>query len=211
MNLSDMRSRVRRDLHDEDAANYRWTDGELERHIGHAVTDLSLAIPLEVAVALSATAGSRDLSLSSITGLIDVEAVEYPTGKYPPSFVRFSKWANTLTLLVDSVPAGGAQVRLYCRKGHTLDATSSTIPAHLEDLAALGAAAYAALEWSSFATNRVNVGGSETWRNYLSWGRDRLAQFQKALGRLGANNMARTRRLYAPSVPKASQTTDWGP
>ena len=33
MNLSEMRTIVRRDLHDEDAGNYRWTDDELDRHI----------------------------------------------------------------------------------------------------------------------------------------------------------------------------------
>jgi len=29
MNLTDMRTIVRRDLHDEDASNYRWTNDEL--------------------------------------------------------------------------------------------------------------------------------------------------------------------------------------
>ena len=42
MNLSEMRAIVRRDLHDEDANNYRWTDDELNRHIAHAVKDFSL-------------------------------------------------------------------------------------------------------------------------------------------------------------------------
>ena len=37
-----MRTLVRRDLGDEDAATYRWTDFELERHIQHAVRELSL-------------------------------------------------------------------------------------------------------------------------------------------------------------------------
>ncbi len=33
MNLTEMRTIVRRDLHDEDAANYCWTNDELDRHI----------------------------------------------------------------------------------------------------------------------------------------------------------------------------------
>ena len=36
MNLTDMKTIVRRDLHDEDDTNYRWTDDELDRHIAHA-------------------------------------------------------------------------------------------------------------------------------------------------------------------------------
>ncbi len=37
MNLTQMRAIVRRDLHDEDAANYRWTNDEIDRHIARAV------------------------------------------------------------------------------------------------------------------------------------------------------------------------------
>ena len=47
MNLADMRLLVRRDLHDEDVNNYRWTDDELNRHIAHALKDFSRAIPLQ--------------------------------------------------------------------------------------------------------------------------------------------------------------------
>ena len=47
MNLGDMRTIVRRDLHDEDAANYRWTDDELDRHIAHAVKDFSEYLPYQ--------------------------------------------------------------------------------------------------------------------------------------------------------------------
>ena len=55
---------------------------------------------------------------------------------------------------------------VYYGKLHKLDANSSTIPSSLEELVAIGAEGYAALEWSSFATNRVNVGGAEVWRHY---------------------------------------------
>ena len=66
MNLSQMRALVRRDLHDEDAANYRWSDDELDRHITRAVRELSLAAPLEGKAVLTTTADSRDLSLASL-------------------------------------------------------------------------------------------------------------------------------------------------
>jgi hypothetical protein len=41
MDLNTMRSIVRRDLKDEDAQNYRWSDDELDRHIAHAVKEFS--------------------------------------------------------------------------------------------------------------------------------------------------------------------------
>ena len=199
MNLSEMRTRVRRDLHDEDAANYRWTDSELDRHIERAVQELSLAAPREAKAALTTTAESRDLSLSTLTDLVAVEAAEYPVGKYPPSYVPFSLWAGALTLLVDEVPLSAQPVNVYYGRMHTLDAATSTIPPQLEEVVATGAAAYAAIEWASFATNRINVGGDDVWRQYLTWGQERLAAFARALAKHGRTNAVRVRHLYTPA------------
>ena len=199
MNLTDMRSRIRKDLHDEDSQNYRWTDNELSRHIDRAVRELSLSCPLEAKTTLTTTAGSRDISISSISDLVDIDAVEYPVNNYPPSYVRFCIWADILTLLTESLPADEADVYVYYGKLHTLNADTSTIPPKLEDLVATGAAAYAAIEWASFATNRVNVGGAEVWRNYLTWGQDRLAEFMKGLARHSKKNTVRVRQLYPVS------------
>jgi len=209
VNLSEMRTWVRRDLHDEDPANQRWTDDELDRHIERAVRELSLAIPLEAKSALDTSEGSRDISLASLSDLVAVEAVEYPVDKYPPSYIPFSLWADTLTLLVDATPPGGESVNIYYGKMHTLDATTSTIPPHLEELVATGAAAYAALEWASFATNRVNVGGQDVWRQYLTWGQERLAVFSRALAKHSRRNAVRVRRLYTPATWPIDQSTVW--
>lgn len=211
MNLSEMRTRLRKDLHDEDAQNYRWTDATLDRHIGRAVRELSLSVPLEAKTTLQTTAGSRELSLAAVANLVSVEAVEYPVGYYPPRYVRFSFWGSTLTLLIEGVPGAGENVNLFYTKLHTLDAAGSTLPSPLEDLVATGGAAYAALEWASFATNRVNVGGEETWRNYLVWGQEQLSRFAQGLARHARRNAVRPRRLYRPYEPQPSQTTDWGP
>lgn len=203
MNLAQMRSRLRQDLHDEDTASQRWSDAELDRHLGRAVRELSLAIPLEVKAALSTAAGSRDLSVASLSDLVAVEALEYPVSKYPPCYVAFSLWGSTLTLLVEQAPTAAASVNVYYGKMHTLDASGSTIPAHLEEVVAAGAAAYAALEWASFASNRVNVGGEDVWRRYLAWGQERLAAFARALARYGRRNAVRLRRLYTPAAADA--------
>ena len=209
MNLSEMKTRVRQDLHDEDPTNQRWTDDELDRHIERAVRELSLAIPLEAKASPATSEGSRDISLASLSNLVAVEAVEYPVDKYPPSYVPFSLWAGTLTLLVDATPPGGQSVNIYYGKMHTLDATTSTIPPHLEELVATGAAAYAALEWASFATNRINVGGQDVWRQYLTWGQERLAVFSRALAKHSRRNAVRVRRLYTPATQPVDQSTVW--
>jgi hypothetical protein len=211
MDLPTMRARLRKDLHDDDSANYRWTDGELDRHIQHAVREFSLAVPLEAKTALTATAGSRELSISTLADLVAIEAVEYPTGKYPPAYVRFSIWLTTLTLLIEAAPVAAETVNVYWTKLHTIDATSSTVPATFEDVIADGAGGFAALEWASFSTNRINVGGRDVWREYLAWGQERLAAFQRALARHARRNAVRVRRLYRPAADPVDQSAVVGP
>ncbi len=210
MNLTEMRTIVRRDLHDEDASNYRWTNDELDRHIAHAVKEFSEYIPYEQKATKATTSGSREIDVSTITDRIMVEAVEYPVDKFPKRYQRFSLWGDTLTILGDEVP-DGSNAYIYHGKLHTLDAAGSTIPTKYEDLIAAGACGYAAVEWAAYAINRVNVGGGITPSEFLSWGRERLNFFKQELKRLGRRNRVRTSQLYKPYYEPVSKSTDYGP
>jgi len=210
MNLTDMRAIVRRDLHDEDANNYRWTNDEIDRHIAHAVKDYSAAMPREQKTTVTTTSGSREISISSLVERVMVEAVEYPTGKFPPCFQRFAIWDDTVTLLGNEVPDGSNAV-IYYGKHHTLDVSGATIAVRDEDLIASGAAGYAALESSVFAINSVNVGGNLTSEELLKWGRDKLDFFRAELKRLGRKNHVRIRSLYRPETPIVNKAADYGP
>ena len=198
MDLAEMRDRVRADL--RDPAAERWDDEALDRHIERAVQELSLAAPRETSVELVTSEGSRDLSLAALAGRVSIEAVEYPVGHYPAAFASFSTWGDTLTLLVDGAPAEGETVLVRYSAMHTLDAEGTTIPAPLHDLVATGAAAYAAIEWASYATNRINTGGDDVWRRYLSWGQDRLASFSRARAKHGRERRLKSRRLYVAAA-----------
>jgi hypothetical protein len=209
MTLSEMRVLVRRDLHDEDAENYRWTNDELDRHIAHAVNDFSDAVPLEQKVNKATTSGSREIDISTVTDRIAVEAVEYPVGNFPKKYQRFALWGNTLTILGDEVP-DGSDAYIYYGKLHTLGG-SSTIPAVYEDLIAAGACGYAAVEWAAYAINRVNVGGTATPGEFQSWGDDKLRYFRNELKRLGRRNRVRISQLYKPYYQPISESTDYGP
>ncbi len=210
MDLTEMRTIVRRDLHDEDATNYRWTNDEIDRHIAHAVKDFSEALPLEQKATKATTSGSREVDISTLTDRVMVEAVEYPVDKFPRKYQRFSLWADNLTFLGDEVP-DGSNAYIYYGKLHTLDATTSTIPTMHEDLVANGACGYAAIEWAAYAINRVNVGGDITPKEFLTWGKERLRSFKDELKRLGRSNRARIRSLYRPYYPPVSKSTDYGP
>ncbi len=210
MNLSDMTAIVRRDLHDEEEAKYRWADTELERHITHAVKDFSEAVPLEQKVALATTPGSREIDISSLAGVVMVEAVEYPAGLFPKRYQRFSLWAGVLTVLGDAVP-DGRDAGIYYGKLHSLTDESSTIPPKYEDLIATGAAGYAALEFAAYTANQVNVGGNSAQSRFLAFGREKLTQFKDELRRLGRKHRVRAREFYTPYYLPVSKTTDAGP
>ena len=210
MNLTDMRAIVRRELHDEDSNNYRWTNDELDRHIAHAVKELSEHMPYEQRATKGTASGSRELDISSIADRVMVEAVEYPVDRFPKRYQLFSLWGDTLTTLGDEVP-DGSNAYIYYGKLHTLDAQGSTVPARLEDLVSTGACGFAAVEWAVYAVNKVNIGGTVAPREFLEWGNQKLKYFGQELKRLGRRNRVRIRSLYKPYFPIVSRTTDFGP
>lgn len=210
MNLNDMRTTVRRDLHDEDPANYRWTNDELDRHIAHAVKDYSEAVPYEQKAIRATTSGIRDIDISALSDRINVEAVEYPGGNFPRRYQRFSLWGDTITLLGEEIPDGTNAFIYYC-KLHTLNTGTSTIVARHEDLISTGACGYAAVEWAVYAVNRVNVAGNTAAAELLGWGREKLDFFHQELKRLGRKNRVRVRSLYRPFCLPVSKSTDYGP
>jgi hypothetical protein len=195
MDLNTMRTIVRRDLKDEDAGDYRWSNDELDRHIARAVKEFSEAVPFPAKATLPTTADSRVIDISPLTDRVMVEAVEYPLEVFPPSYQRFALWGHALTLFGDETP-DGSDCNVYYGMLHTLDADGSTIPTRYEDLIATGAEGYAAVEWAGFAINRVSVGGSTTPQEFLAWGNEKLKQFRSELRRLGRRNQVRIRQLY---------------
>jgi hypothetical protein len=195
--LTDVRDRVRKDLHDTDSATYRWTDAQLDRHIDHAMSELSAAMPQEKSATIATAAGSRDLSLALLSDLIEVEQVEYPIGQFPPSLAGYSTWAATLTLNVDETPTG-ASLKLYYTARHALDGAGSTLSAFQADVLATGASAYAALEQSAFTVDRVTTGDAVA-NAYAAYGRARLSAFHQLLYQYGRRNRVRSRRAYLPA------------
>jgi hypothetical protein len=210
MNLTDMRALVRRDLHDGDSENYRWTDDEIDRHIVHAVTDFSEYIPYQQKAIQATVAGSRELDVSGLAGLVMIEAVEYPIGQFPGRYQPFSLWGDTMTMLGEEVP-DGSDAHIYYGKLHTIDGSGSTVPEQYEDLIVTGACGYATVEQGIYTVNRVNVGGEDVPAELLKWGNSRLKIFRQEIRRLGRKNRVRMSSLYRPALPAASKSTDFGP
>jgi hypothetical protein len=208
--LTTLRAQLRIDLHDEDSGNYRWEDATLNRHIERVKRELSLVLPREQKTTLETVADSRELSVSTLTDLVRVEAVEWPAGEYPPVFVQWSLWVTTLTLLVDAAPTAVEDVSVYWGSLHTIDGSTSTLPAWAEEALLAGAGGYAAVEWASFATNRANLAGPGVVQDYQAWGQAKLREFRAALRRLSAR--VRSSRLFVPADAEPSQSVvTWEP
>jgi len=106
-----------------------------------------------------------------------------------------SVWLSTLTLLIDKTPDAGESMDVFWTKLHTIDGSSSTVPARFEDVIAAGAGATRRWNGRASRRSRVNVGGRDVWREHLVCGQERLAEFQRSLARHGRPNAVRARRL----------------
>jgi hypothetical protein len=195
MDLSTMRTLVRRDLKDEDASSYRWQDNEIDRAIARAVAELSRYCPREMKSTIATTDGSREIDISSLTDRVSVDRVEFPIDEHPRSFQRFAVYQDTLTLIGD-VEGDGDDCYIYWGKVHTLDGSTSTIPTYLEDVLALGAAAYAVLAQTQYRTDTAGFGGEQADRDYLSWGNSRLQEFKSQLKRFGKGRKLKISQFY---------------
>lgn len=203
--------RLRRDLGDTDVANPVWTTDGLERHLNRALAEVSRDLPREMKTTLQTTPNSRDVSIATLTGRVRLTAVEYPAAQYPPQYVRWSLWGDTLTLLVEGAPAGVEELTVYWQALHTIDPAGSTLPEDAEDLLVLGATGYALTEAATRSVNAVNTGGPRVPGHYAAHGRAALDGFRAQLRTRGDRGRVRSRNLYVPEGALPSQSTDPGP
>lgn len=210
MDLSAMVTRVRRDLRDEDSENYNWTDDEIERHIAHALYDLSEHIPRHATATLATNNDSMDIDISSLTDVVSINAVEYPLDCTPKRYQRFSLWGDVLTFLGSILP-DGSDCTIYYGKIHTLDGDGTTLPTKYHDILALGAEGYALISWGSYSVNRVNLGGPDVSSDYRHAGELKLDLFYRQIKRLGRRHRAVVTRLYTPAEAPVGMDVDYGP
>lgn len=188
--LPALRTRLRLEL--RDAASQQWTDDDLDAHLGHALQELSHAMPRELGAALATTPGSREISLATLGGLIDVCRVEYPVGSYPPALIAFQRWGDTL--LIDSAaPPAGDDARISYTVHHVLDDDSSTLSAFQEELLVLGASAFAVQSLTVASIDALTTGGPGVPREYRGWAQARLIAFRQLLHRYGCRQPMRVR------------------
>jgi len=193
MNLTEMRARVREDLQDTDSQNYRWTDDEVDGAITRVVIEYSLHAPIEQQDDIATTDGDTELDISSLTGRLGIESVEFPIGYKPKYFQRTEYWAGHLYMQDEG---NGNDARVKWLKKHTLDAQSTTIPAEHEEIIVLGATGYLAMSASAYTVDRASIAGRHATINFKAWGKERLDRYDKKLKAISRTSRVIQRTFY---------------
>ena len=193
MNLTEMRARVREDLQDTDAQNYRWTDDEVDGAIDRVVTEYSLHAPIEQQGDIATTDGDTELDISSLSGLLGVKSVEFPIGQTPKYYQRTEYWAGHLYMQDEG---DGEDARVRWLKRHTLDAGSTTIPTEHEEIIVLGATGYLAMSASAYTVDRASIAGRHATINFKAWGKERLDRYDRKLKAVSRTSKVIPHQLY---------------
>jgi len=193
MNLTEMRARVREDLQDTDSENYRWTDDEVDGAIDRAVMEYSIHAPIQQQDDITTTDGETSIDISSLSGVLKIESVEFPIGDRPKCYQHIEHWAGHLYMEWEG---DGEDARVRWLKKHTLDASSTTIPSEHEEIIVLGATAYLAMSASAATVDRALVAGRHGTTSYRAWAKDRLARYDARLKQISRRNRVIQRELY---------------
>ena len=96
--LAGLRRRVRSRLQDLDAGN--WSNEDIDEAIRTALEQYSKYAPHHTIGTISLSADGREISLSSLTGLVRVEKVwwDYDSSDptHPPNFRQFEVWPGSI-------------------------------------------------------------------------------------------------------------------
>jgi hypothetical protein len=193
--LADFRNRVKAALGIAGSSAERgFDDPSLDQHIRQAVAEFSVYVPAEASADLTVAAGSRSLSVGSLSRLLRVAAVEMPVGQWPRSLVDFDRWQTTLTL--DITPPGtNRPARVYYEQGHLVDSVGSTVEAAHEHVIVEGASALALLARVAGAAQTLETATTQPQTyQHLRLAQARLTRWRAGLRQLGGRMVRR--RLY---------------
>jgi hypothetical protein len=193
--LAELRTRIERAL--SDATNQRFSEPDLDKALLLALQEYSRALPQRKVGTVTLAADGREVSLSSLDDLLDVEQIEwdydadapdYPP-VYRPFYIIYDGTSKTLFVDTDDEPQSGDVVRVFYTVPQTIEnldgANETSVPAGDEGLLVLGAAGYAAVSRAASLLEKVGVDRDQAVR-LEQWGRARLAAFHGELATLRA-------------------------
>jgi hypothetical protein len=199
-------SRVRTYLSDQDIGT--WTRDSVEEGIRQALSDYSHRFPLSVIGELTLTSDTREIDISSLTGLIEIDQVWLPYDsadpQWPPNRRGYEHWFDQQVLYIPDddgrlneyygEPSSGDVARIFYSTPHSLDGLDSATSTTFRDnhLYALinGSAGYAAVSRAIDLTEKVTK-SDKTVVQVVEWGKAQLEWYRSELDTLAARSQAR--------------------
>ncbi len=162
---------------------YAFDQRDIDESIRWALGRFNEIAPQETITSLTLTSAGREVDLSSITDLLRVTRVWWPYSSssptFPPNWVSYEVWGDTLFIDSDSEPQSGDVVRVWyvrlCTVNGLDDATATTLPSDAETLLVTGAAGYVAEE------RITEKPGWRVPRDLKEWAIARLHDFERGL------------------------------
>jgi hypothetical protein len=182
--LATLRDRVELTL--QDSSNLTWSADDVDEAIENALTQYSAKQPAHAIGTIELAAAGREISLSTLTGLLRVEKVwwdyDSETPGYPPNWRQFEVWPGAILYVDDDEqPASGDVVRVWYTKVHTLNglngASGTTVPA--EDVSYLidGAASICA-EMRAMELTEQAVVDRDVVKRLMDWADEKRSNFR---------------------------------
>jgi hypothetical protein len=193
MSLTELIARAREDLQDTDPETYYWTDDQVDGAIQRCVQEYSIAAPIEQVTDIATTPDDTELDISTLTGLLKIESVQFPIGRRPPYYQRFAHWAGRL-FMTDQ--GNGRDARVRWLKKHTLTADYCTIAEEHQEIIILGATGYLAMSKAAYAVDRASIAGRYGTTSYRAWGKERLDRYDKKLKAIARTSKVIPHELY---------------
>lgn len=193
-NLAALIDRVEVQIEDETNAQFSTT--RITEGIRQALHYYSKKRPLQAITTLNIASDSRELSVSSITGLLDVSEVWCPytaaNPEDPPLIRGFEFWPDQATIYFPYEvnggwrPVAGDVARVFYHKLHTItnldSGTADTLPVDDETALVSGAAGYTVIARARAATEKVMLDDQvPISKQLLDWAARKIKDFEMAL------------------------------
>ena len=187
MTLTTMRDRVEIVL--QDSGNATWAAGDIDEGITQAIEQYSRRRPQHAVGVITLAADGREISLSTLTGLVRVERVWCPYDvsdpTHPPNWVHFQTWPGSLIYIDDPTePSNGDVVRVFYTKEHTLNglegAGTTTFPVDDDSFLIDGAAAFAARFRAVEIAEQATV-DRDVFKRLTDWATTMMKEFTEGL------------------------------
>jgi len=187
-NLATLRDRVEQQL--VDTGNAIWSADLIDEGLRQALAEFSMAVPLHQITTITLSSDTRELDISTITGLLDVARLWLPytaaSPENPPNWRGFEHWRdNDILYLGDYQGQSGDVARIFYTAVQAIEdldsAASTTLTTPQESILVHGGAGFAASSRSLDLQEQVTLGAKVT-KEIQTWGERRLQRFRAQVG-----------------------------